>query len=66
MLECKTSVNVCLKINGLQEHPVSNSIVRVQRPDEENVSLEPPNTKLPDKVLAGAEPFLIAGPMAGD
>ena len=36
-----------------------------QRPDKENVSLEPPGTKLPDKVVADAKPFLIVGPMAG-
>jgi hypothetical protein len=32
---------------------------------EEDFSLEPPNTPLPDKVVSGAEPFLIIGAMAG-
>ena len=32
---------------------------------KEDLSLEPPETKLPDEVLSGAEPFLIVGAMAG-
>ena len=32
---------------------------------KEDLSLEPPDTKLPDAVLSGAEPFLIVGAMAG-
>src|SRR6266550_5317967 len=32
---------------------------------EEDLSLEPPETKLPDAVVTGAEPFLIIGAMAG-
>ena len=32
---------------------------------EEDLSLEPPDTKLPDAVSTGAEPFLIVGAMAG-
>ncbi len=32
---------------------------------KEDLSLEPPETKLPDEVVAGAEPFLIVGAMAG-
>jgi hypothetical protein len=32
---------------------------------KEDLSLEPPETKLPDTVLNGAEPFLIVGAMAG-
>jgi hypothetical protein len=31
----------------------------------EDLSLEPPETKLPDAVVTGAEPFLIVGAMAG-
>jgi sulfur-carrier protein len=31
----------------------------------EDLSHEPPDTKLPDAVVAGAEPFLIVGAMAG-
>jgi hypothetical protein len=32
---------------------------------KEDVSLEPPETWLPEEVLSGAEPFLIIGAMAG-
>jgi molybdopterin synthase sulfur carrier subunit len=32
---------------------------------KEDLSLEPPETILPDEVVSGAEPFLIVGAMAG-
>jgi sulfur-carrier protein len=32
---------------------------------KEDLSLEPPETKLPDAVVTGDEPFLIVGAMAG-
>lgn len=32
---------------------------------KEDLSQEPPETKLPDEVIAGTEPFLIVGAMAG-
>ena len=32
---------------------------------KEDISLEPPETKLPAEVVSGAEPFLIVGAMAG-
>ena len=32
---------------------------------KEDLSLEPPETRLPDAVLSGAEPFLVVGAMAG-
>jgi hypothetical protein len=32
---------------------------------KEDLSLEPPETKLPDAVVSGEEPFLIVGAMAG-
>ena len=32
---------------------------------KEDLSLEPPETPLPDAVVAGEEPFLIVGAMAG-
>ena len=32
---------------------------------KEDLSHEPPETKLPAEVIAGAEPFLIVGAMAG-
>jgi molybdopterin synthase sulfur carrier subunit len=32
---------------------------------KEDLSLEPPETKLPDAVVNGTEPFLIIGAMAG-
>jgi molybdopterin synthase sulfur carrier subunit len=31
----------------------------------EDVSHEPPDTRLPDRVAEGAEPFLVVGAMAG-
>jgi hypothetical protein len=32
---------------------------------KEDLSLEPPETRLPDAVVSGAEPFLIVGAIAG-
>src|SRR5580765_8296904 len=32
---------------------------------KEDLSLEPPETNLPDEVASGAEPFLIVGAIAG-
>jgi hypothetical protein len=32
---------------------------------KDDLSLEPPETTLPDEVISGAEPFLIVGAMAG-
>ena len=32
---------------------------------KEDLSLEPPETQLPDEIVSGAEPFLIVGAMAG-
>jgi len=32
---------------------------------EQDLSHEPPDTTVPDKVVAGAEPFIIVGAMAG-
>jgi len=32
---------------------------------KEDMSLEPPDTRLPDAVVSGTEPFLIVGAMAG-
>ena len=32
---------------------------------KEDLSLEPPETQLPDEVASGVEPFLIVGAMAG-
>jgi len=32
---------------------------------KEDLSLEPPETPLPEEVVSGAEPFLIVGAMAG-
>jgi hypothetical protein len=32
---------------------------------KEDLSLEPPETRLPGEVISGAEPFLIVGAMAG-
>ena len=32
---------------------------------KEDLSLEPPETRLPDAVIGGAEPLLIVGAMAG-
>ena len=32
---------------------------------EEDLSLEPPDTRLPDAIVSGSEPFVIIGAMAG-
>jgi hypothetical protein len=32
---------------------------------KEDLSLEPPETQLPDEVTSGVEPFLVVGAMAG-
>jgi molybdopterin synthase sulfur carrier subunit len=32
---------------------------------EQDLSLEPPDSRLPDAVMTGAEPFLIIGALAG-
>jgi molybdopterin converting factor small subunit len=32
---------------------------------QQDLSLEPPDTPLPDAVVTGAEPFLVVGAMAG-
>jgi hypothetical protein len=32
---------------------------------KEDLSLEPPDTPLPDEVVSGIEPFLVVGAMAG-
>jgi hypothetical protein len=32
---------------------------------EQDLSLEPPDTPLPEAVIAGTEPFLVVGAMAG-
>lgn len=32
---------------------------------QEDLSLEPPDTRLPDAVVSGAEPFMVVGAMAG-
>ena len=32
---------------------------------KEDLSLEPPDTLLPEEIVSGAEPFLIVGAMAG-
>ena len=32
---------------------------------KEDLSLEPPEARLPDAVVSGAEPFLVVGAMAG-
>jgi hypothetical protein len=32
---------------------------------KEDLSLEPPETMLPEEIISGAEPFLIVGAMAG-
>jgi hypothetical protein len=32
---------------------------------KEDLSLKPPETKLPDAVITGAEPFLVVGAIAG-
>ena len=76
-LEVVAPVTVRSVLDALEAHyPVLRGTIRdhatlKRRPFvrffacKEDLSLEPPETKLPDEVISGAEPFLIVGAMAG-
>ena len=76
-LEVDNPVTVRSVLDALEaRHPVLRGAVRdhvtfKRRPfvrffaSKEDLSLEPPETQLPDAVVHGAEPFLIVGAMAG-
>ena len=76
-LEVASPATVCAVLNALEAHyPMLRGTVREhgtlkRRPFvrffacREDLSLEPPETALPEAVVSGAEPFLIVGAMAG-
>ena len=76
-LEVESPVTVLSVLDALEaRYPVLRGTVRdhgtlKRRPFvrffacKEDLSLEPPETRLPDAVVSGAEPFLIVGAMAG-
>ena len=76
-LDVSSPVTIRAVLDELEaSHPVLRGTVRdhgtlKRRPFvrffacEEDLSLEPPETPLPDEVVSGAEPFLIVGAMAG-
>src|SRR6266446_3738083 len=76
-LEVASPVTVRAAIDALEaRYPVLRGTIREhgtlrRRPFvryfacKEDLSLDPPETKLPDEVVTGAEPFLIVGAIAG-
>ncbi len=76
-LEVAAPVTIRAVIDALEEkYPVLRGTIRdhgtlKRRPFirffacKEDLSLEPPETKLPDEVVNGEEPFLVVGAMAG-
>lgn len=76
-LDVPTPITVRAVLDALEAcHPVLRGTVRdhvtlKRRPFirffacKEDLSNEPPDTKLPDAVVTGVEPFLIVGAMAG-
>jgi sulfur-carrier protein len=76
-LEVVAPVTVRAVLDALEAgHPVLRGTIRdhetlKRRPFvrffacKEDLSLEPPETLLPDEIVSGAEPFLIVGAMAG-
>ena len=76
-LEVPSPVSIRAVLDALEaSHPVLRGTIRdhdtlKRRPFvrffacKEDLSLEPPDTRLPDAVASGAEPFLIIGAMAG-
>ena len=77
LLEVESPATVRSVLDALEKHyPVLRGTIRDhdtlrRRPFvrffacKEDLSLEPPDTRLPDLVVSGAEPFLIVGAMAG-
>jgi len=76
-LEVARPVTVSAVLDALEaRHPVLRGTIRdhgtlKRRPFirffacKEDLSLEPPDTPLPDAVVKGEEPFLVVGAMAG-
>ncbi len=76
-LEVESPVTVLSVLDALESrYPVLRGTIRDhvtlrRRPFvryfacKEDLSLEPPETRLPDAVVSGAEPLLIVGAMAG-
>ena len=76
-LEVASPVTVRAVLDALEaRHPVLRGTIRdhgtlKRRPfvrffaNKEDLSLDPPETILPDEVVNGTEPFLIVGAMAG-
>ena len=76
-LEVQSPVTVLSVLDALEaRYPVLRGTIRDhvtlrRRPFvrffacKEDLSLEPPETRLPDAVVSGVEPFLIVGAMAG-
>lgn len=76
-LEIAGPVTIGSVLDALEErHPVLRGTIRdhgtqKRRPFvrffacKEDLSQEPPDTKMPDAVINGEEPFLIVGAMAG-
>ncbi len=76
-VEVKGPVTVRALLESLEaQYPVLRGTIRehetLQRRNfirffacKEDISLEPPETRLPDEIAKGAEPFMIVGAMAG-
>ena len=76
-LEVAPPVTIAAVLNAIEaRHPELRGTIRdhgtlKRRPFirffacKEDLSLEPPETKLPDEVVNGKEPFLVVGAMAG-
>ena len=76
-LEVPSPITIRSVLDALEaSHPVLRGTIRdhdtlKRRPFvrffacKEDLSLEPPEARLPDAVASGAEPFLIIGAMAG-
>jgi sulfur-carrier protein len=76
-LDVKSPVTLCSVLDALEGcYPVLRGTIRdhatlKRRPFvrffacKEDLSHDPPETRLPDEVASGAEPFLIIGAMAG-
>jgi sulfur-carrier protein len=77
LLEVKPLATIEALLNELEaRYPVLQGTIRdhhtlKRRPFirffacQEDLSLEPPEAKLPEEVVSGAEPFLIVGAIAG-
>jgi len=76
-LEVANPITVCTVLDALEaKYPALRGTIRdhgtlKRRPFirffacKEDLSLEPPDTQLPDEIANGAEPFLVVGAMAG-